>query len=190
MSFNLHKALRQLKPGRRMARPEPRPDEDIDWADEARPIEGQLLLDTTVYIDVLHGSVPEAVAKLITFRTCNHSAVCLAEMTHAFGRLDPQHPGTSRALKAIEQTIENDIPPHRIFTPGDDVWGAAGMLSGTVMRLFEIEKGSRNQFLNDALLYLHGAKLGCTVLTRNVRDFDIMNQLAPFGRVLFYRQAQ
>jgi hypothetical protein len=41
--------------------------------------------------------------------------------------------------------------------------------------------------LNDALIYLQAAKFGHMVLTRNVGDFDVLNQLAPRGRVLLYR---
>jgi hypothetical protein len=32
-------------------------------------------------------------------------------------------------------------------------------------------------------------KHGCTVLTRNTTDFDLLQQLMPSGRVLFYKQA-
>jgi hypothetical protein len=36
--------------------------------------------------------------------------------------------------------------------------------------------------LNDAIIYPHAI----TVLTRDMRDFDAMNQIPPDGRVLFY----
>ena len=42
---------------------------------------------------------------------------------------------------------------------------------------------------NDALIYLQARKLGCTVLTGNLKDFDCLNQLVPEGRVLLYRKA-
>jgi hypothetical protein len=31
--------------------------------------------------------------------------------------------------------------------------------------------------------------LGCAVLTRNVRDFDFLDQLTPGGRIIFYNGA-
>jgi predicted nucleic acid-binding protein len=34
---------------------------------------------------------------------------------------------------------------------------------------------------------MHALEHGYTVLTRNIRDFDFMNQIVPPGRVLFYR---
>lgn len=43
--------------------------------------------------------------------------------------------------------------------------------------------------LNDASLYLQALERGWIVLTRNLRDFDYLDQLLPAGRVLFYEQA-
>jgi hypothetical protein len=39
------------------------------------------------------------------------------------------------------------------------------------------------------LLFSSARKFGCTVLTRNLSDFDRLQQLDPSGRVLFYRPA-
>jgi hypothetical protein len=36
------------------------------------------------------------------------------------------------------------------------------------------------------LIFLSAAKAGLTVLTRNLSDFDLLLQLAPYGKVLFY----
>jgi predicted nucleic acid-binding protein len=41
--------------------------------------------------------------------------------------------------------------------------------------------------LNDATIYLHALERGYAALTRNIRDFDLMNQILPEGRVVFYR---
>ena len=156
--------------------------------DGAAPIGGPLLLDTTVYIDVLHGRTPEAVDMLLRLRVCQHSAVCLAELAHAFGRLDPRHAGTKGALHEIAGVIR-DIPAHRLHAPDRGLWGSAGMLAGLVFRLSgrPSGRGHERKLLNDALLHLQGRSLGCTVLTRNVRDFDRLNQLVPEGRILLYR---
>jgi len=42
--------------------------------------------------------------------------------------------------------------------------------------------------LGDCILFLQAQKLGLTVLTANVGDFDPLLQLLPSGRVLFYRR--
>jgi hypothetical protein len=41
--------------------------------------------------------------------------------------------------------------------------------------------------LNDALLFATGRKYGCALLTRDIRDFDFLEQLDPSGKVVFYR---
>jgi predicted nucleic acid-binding protein len=42
--------------------------------------------------------------------------------------------------------------------------------------------------LNDASLYLQALERGWIVLTRNIRDFDLFDQLLLADRVLFYEQ--
>ncbi|MEI9425939.1 hypothetical protein O7A70_33165 [Mesorhizobium sp. Cs1299R1N1] len=188
MSFDLRNALRSLKPQVRTAGLQRRPDSALSWAGEEPPIGGVLLLDTSVYLDVLQGRSPEAVDDLLNYRLCHHSAVCLAELTHVFGRLDPAHATTKSVLKAVEDTIE-DIPGHRLHAPDVTAWGRAGMLAGLLFRLSHLPagQGHERRFLNDALIFHQAGLLGAAVLTGNIRDFDYLNQLVPSVRVLFYR---
>lgn len=44
--------------------------------------------------------------------------------------------------------------------------------------------------LHDCVLFLQAQKLGLTVITRDVGDFDVLMQLLPAGRVLFYRRKE
>jgi predicted nucleic acid-binding protein len=191
LSFDLETALRWLKPQQRTGCPAPRPDEQLPWAKDAPPIAGPLLLDTTVYIDLLQGTTPPEVDRLLQLRTCNHSAVSLAELTHSFGRLDPGHPETKAVLRELRETIAEDIPPYRLQAPENDTWGAAGILAGLALRLRGMPRnqGHERKLLHDALLYLQARKLGSAVLTRNIGDFDLLNQLVPSGQILLYRHA-
>jgi hypothetical protein len=43
--------------------------------------------------------------------------------------------------------------------------------------------------LNDALIFATARKHGLTALTRNTDDFDLLQQLDPFGKVFFLRAA-
>jgi predicted nucleic acid-binding protein len=187
LSFDLQKAERALKPQARGAL-EARPEEELRWA-EAEPKAGlPLLIDTTVYLDTLQGRTSAAVDDLLRYRTIFHSAVCLAELTHAFGRLDPAHAGTRKALAALGGAID-DIPRHRLFAPDTDLWGKAGMLAGKALQLGRNPpgQGQERKLLNDSLIYLQARKVGAAILTRNVRDFDLLEQLVPSGVVVFYR---
>ena len=188
MSFDLAELLRALKPQKRTAPLRRRPDSDLCWAGDEPLIGGALLLDACVYLDVLQGRTPEEADKLLSFRVCHHSAVCLAELTHAFGRLDPAHPSTKTVLKTMGEVIA-DIPERRLHAPEPAVWGEAGILAGALFRLSGLPKaaGFERKFLNDALIFLQARQLGTIVLTANIRDFDFLNQVVPNGRVVFYR---
>ncbi|MDO9473938.1 MAG: hypothetical protein Q7J28_12850 [Caulobacter sp.] len=185
MSFDLAGALRRLKPQRTAGRLTRRPDADLPLlADPAEP-GPELLLDTCVYIDVLQGRCPPVIDALLTLRIINHSTVALSELTHLFGRLDPAHPNTRRALAELTGVIE-DIPAHRLSRPSERAAGEAGILAGLTARL--AGRASSAELLGDAHLLLHAAETGCTLLTRNLQDFDLMQQLWPQASVLFYRR--
>ena len=188
MSFDLQKAERALKPQVRGAL-KARPKAELRWAERETKAGLPLLIDTTVYVDVLQGKTPAVVDDLLRYRSIFHSAVCLAVLTQAFGRLDPAHAGTRNALAALEGAI-HDIPRHRLFAPDTDLWGKAGMLAGKAMRLGRIPAGQERErkLLNDSLIYLQARKVGAAVLTRNLRDFDLLEQLVPNGAVIFYER--
>jgi hypothetical protein len=38
--------------------------------------------------------------------------------------------------------------------------------------------------------FLQGRKIGWPIPTRNIVDFDFLNQLVPDGRILLYRRAE
>ena len=126
--------MRRLKPHKRLERLTRRADFELAWASDEPLIGGALILDTSVYLDVLQARTPDAVDELLTYRVCHHSAVCLAELTHVFGRLDPAHPSTSGVLQTVRDVIE-DIPQHRLQAPDTAMWGEAGMLAGELFRL-------------------------------------------------------
>ena len=67
------------------------------------------------------------------------------------------------------------------------VWGETGVLSGTRARTQGYGTEQRRRVLSDALLFASARKYGCAVLSRNVRDFDLLQQLDPSGRVMFYK---
>ena len=181
--------LRWIRPRNKLRRFRRRPDDKLPWVDDAPAVGSPVLLDTTVYIDTLQGRSPAVLDGFISVRTCNHSSVCLSELTHAFGRLSPADPRTDGALKAIAHTIRT-IPAHRLFAPDTSVWGAAGILAGLLFRLGSRAVGAEQRSLNDALVYLQGRKLGWPVVTGNIADFDFLNQLIPDGRILLYRKAE
>jgi predicted nucleic acid-binding protein len=61
------------------------------------------------------------------------------------------------------------------------------VLSGTLVRTQGYAREQRRRVLNDALLFATARKYGCVVLSRNVLDFDLLQQLDPLGKVMFYK---
>lgn len=183
--FDYAAAIRwaRFDPGRTLAR---RADEELPFLGNKATAGQELLLDTCVYIDGLQGRAPDCVADLLDVRLSNHSSIAIQEMMHTVGVLDPSHPSTATAIEQIRRVIEA-MQSHRTFVPDIDVLGRAAVLSGMLCRLQGYQRDARLRALHDCALFLQAQKLGLTVLTANVSDFDYLLQLIPAGRVLFYR---
>jgi predicted nucleic acid-binding protein len=187
VQLDLARSLRRIRPGRVSPRLARRADGDLPFAEHAARSGPPLLLDTCVYIDTLEGSLPPAAEALLRTRTLIHLSVVLGELSHNFGRLDPEHEGTRRNLAQLAGVIE-DIPRHRVdATISAGVLLEAGMLCGLIFRLGGFQPGQEVAALNDATIYLHALERGYTVLTRNIREFDLLRQMMPSRQMLFYR---
>ena len=161
---------------------------ELTWADRVPKMGGALLLDTSVYLDVLQNRTPQHVDNLLSSRARQHSAVCVSELTHVFGRLVPVHPSTKMVLQVVRDII-GDIPAHRLHAPDTSTWGEAGMIAGELVRRAGPPRGDGHEkkFLNDTLIGLQAYYLGASLLTGNIRDFDYLSQIVPGLRVIFYR---
>lgn len=183
--FDLASALRwaRFDPKRTLAR---RDDAALPFATEEELAGQPLLLDTCVYIDQLQGKAPALVEQLIDVRQVNHSTVSIQELVHTIGVLDPDDPRSPAVIKAVRSQIEA-MPDHRVFAPDPDVLGRAALLAGILSRLQGYTRDAKLKALSDCTLFLQAQKLGFTVLTANIAEFDLLLQLLPTGRALFYR---
>ena len=145
-----------------------------------------LLLDTSVYIDQMQDRSPQILDDLIAQRQVNHSTVAIQELMHTVGALNPSDARTATVIDVIGKQIRA-MPSHRVFAPDAEVLGRAALLSGILCRLQGYEKDGKLRALQDCVLFLQAQKLGLVVLTANVGDYDILLQLIPTGRGLFYR---
>lgn len=146
-----------------------------------------LLLDTCVYIDQMQGRSPLLLDDVIAQRQVNHSTAAIQELIHTVGVLNPADKRTARVIREIGRQIKA-MPPHRIFTPDIEVLGRAALLSGILCRLQGYGNDLKLRALQDSVLFLQAQKLGLVALTRNIADYDILLQLVPAGRALFYRR--
>lgn len=187
MALDLAGALRRLKPEKRTNALARRPDREMTFIDHEQHAGPPLLLDTTVYIDVLQNRALPELEELLRVRQVKHSSVAVSELVHNFARLDPGHSGTKAILTAIRKVIES-IPAHRLSTPSVQAAAEAGIITGVIARVRGLSKADRQPFLNDATLFLQAFECGSTLLSRNIADMDVIEQLVPTGRVLLYRQ--
>lgn len=134
----------------------------------------------------MQGRSPKILDDLITQRQVNHSTVAIQELMHTVGVLDPSDARTATVIEVIGKQIRA-MPPHRIFAPDTEVLGRAALLSGILCRLQGSEKDGKLRALQDCVLFPQAQRLGLVVLTANVGDYDILLQLIPTARALFYR---
>jgi predicted nucleic acid-binding protein len=139
-----------------------------------------------VYIDQLQGKLPRDVEICLRAASLWHSTVTECELSALAGLLDPGHPDSARAIDQVLASIERR-PPHRIVNPDRETWREAGVIAGLLARLQQYGKAEQRRALNDALIFLSAAKSGLSVLTRNISDYDLLMQLAPQGKVVFYQ---
>lgn len=185
--FDIDAALRwaRFDPRHPLAR---RNDSELPFV-SAEEVAGQaLLLDTCVYIDQMQGRAPDLIEQLVDTRHVNHSTVAMQELMHTVGVLRPEDSRTASVVDAVRAQI-SAMPDHRVFTPDADVLGRAALLAGMLCRLQGYVKDAKLKALQDCTLFLQAQKLGFTVLTRNIVEFDFLLQLVPTGRALFYRTA-
>jgi predicted nucleic acid-binding protein len=144
-----------------------------------------ILFDTTVYIDVLRDKLSQPMLLEVARVRSWHCTIVESELVYLGGRLDPAHPGTAEAVRRIGGVVEH-WPADHVLNPDREIWRDAALLTGILARLQHAKDEDRGRTMNDALIFLTALKHGCTVLSRNVRDFDLLMQLAPEGRAVFY----
>lgn len=181
--FDAARRWARFDPRKTLAR---RADSQLPFLDKGRLAGQDLLLDTCVYIDQLQDRTPRLLDDMIAQRQVNHSAVAIQELMHTVGVLSPADPRTARAVAAIGRLIKA-MPPHRTFTPDADTMGRAALLSGILCRIQGYGGDAKLRALHDCVLFLQAQKLGLVVLTANVGDFDLLLQLMPAARAIFYR---
>lgn len=153
-----------------------------DLATVARP---NLVPDTNVYIMQAAAKLSPQVAALLSRARLFHCSVCVAELAVGVANADPTRPGWAR-LRDYYANLFIDLPANRILTPDAQTWTEAGIVAGTLARTQDYQPHQRGDLLNDAAIYLTAAKAGLPVLTANVGDFDLIQQVAPEGRFVCF----
>lgn len=168
--------------------PRRRDDNELPFVDAGPLVGPPLLLDTCVYIDQMRDHTPLMLDELLATRLVQHSTVAIQELMHSVGVLDPSDRRTAGAVAAVGAQIKT-MKPHRVSTPDADVLGRAALLSGVLCRLRGYDKDDKLRALQDCVLFLQALKEGFVLLTANIADYDILSQMVPSARMMFYRNA-
>lgn len=163
-----------------------RPDAELPFDPDLVPHGATLLPDSCFYIDALKGLVPSGVAALIRMLTRRllHSTVCRAKLTAGSAKLPLTDPRTPTSRARILSMLGR-MPSEGLVQSSAAAWDEAG----TLARTQGLAKGAHLTLLFDTSVFLTALERDATVLTANVRDFDVLLQLRPEARVLLYRAA-
>jgi predicted nucleic acid-binding protein len=186
LSSELRRSLRRYETEKYTRPLQRRADSELDFLETITGKPAKLLYDTTVYIDILRDQFPVTGEFMLRAVEAWHSPVTEAELIAGAGLLAPHHPRTRAAIEKIAAVVDQR-PAQRTIVPDLVAWREASILSGILARIQGFDKSQRRRLLNDALLFVTARRHGCTLLTRNLSDFDFLQQLEPAGRVLFYR---
>jgi predicted nucleic acid-binding protein len=146
------------------------------------------MLDTTVYIDAQKAKLPQELAARLATAEIVHSAVALGEIAANLGLLDPAHTGTPGVSQVMRETLAR-AAPERTISPSTEAWLEASVLAGILARTQRFPKEDRRKLLNDALIFLSAHEAGAVLVSRNLKDMDLLLRLRPDVPVLLYDQA-
>ena len=149
----------------------------------------RVLLDTTVYIHELAGTLPAEARRLLDGALHFHSPLCIAEVLSGLSNL---HPGSPffRPAWAHYDHLFSAIPRIRLLTPDEDVLAQAGVVAGLLARTQNYARSGSRTLFNDAAIYLTAAKRGLPVLTANRGDCDLIQQITGVGAFIHYAAVQ
>ena len=132
----------------------------------------RVVFDSDLYIDWIEGGLREEL--LLARRLVRYmSTVVLLELQA--GALEPAGAQAVRDLyRAFRQT-------GRLLSPSHDTFWRAGFVLRTLQQRHGYDLRRRFRLVNDSLIALSSRQIGATVLTRNERDFQIIQQIVPFS---------
>jgi predicted nucleic acid-binding protein len=72
----------------------------------------------------------------------------------------------------------------RVITPAHGAWKRAGSIIATLIRTKRLRAdGVPKSFFNDCLIAASARDHGCTVITRNIKDFELIRTVEPVNFV-------
>lgn len=132
----------------------------------------RVVFDSDLYIDWINvGSREELLLGRWFARYM--STVVLLELQA--GALDPA------AAKAVGDLYRAFTRTGRLISPSPESYWRAGSVLRVLQRRHGFDLRTRFRLVNDCLIALSSRQVGATVITRNRRDFRLIQQVVPFS---------
>ena len=97
----------------------------------------------------------------------------------------PAHPRTARHRAPLIEILSR-IAPTRIVAPSANAWTEAAVVAGILARTQGYAREARRAVLHDAMMVLTAVEARAVLVSRNVRDMDLLLQFSPHAKVLLY----
>jgi len=139
-------------------------------------VSGWLVFDTSVYVTILRDREFAGAFRERYRRDVPRTHICSVVIQELLaGARTSQH---RRFAAALYEPFER---VGRVVTPTHRVWKDAGaVLAGLWTRLPAARSRVARGLGNDVLIALTARSIGATVITRNGRDFRLVQQVRPF----------
>lgn len=135
----------------------------------------RVIFDSDLYIDWINVGLREELL-LDRWFIRYMSTVVLLELQA--GALEPA------AAKAVDDLYRTFTRTGRLLSPSPDTFWRAGSVLRVLQRRLGFDLRSRFRLVNDCLIALSSRQIGATVVTRNERDFRLIQEFVPFSLVV------
>ncbi len=132
----------------------------------------RVVFDSDLYIDWINAGSREELLLGRSFARYM-STVVLLELQA--GALDPV------AVKAVGDLYRAFTRTGRLLSPSPESFWRAGNVLRVLQRRRGFDLRTRFRLVNDCLIALSSRQIGATVITRNQRDFRLIQQIVPFS---------
>jgi predicted nucleic acid-binding protein len=138
-----------------------------------------VVFDTNVYVAALREGIDGAAFARIRDRTPRTFLASVVSAELRAGAVD-------RAGRlAVRELVGQFERLGRIVTPDARSWNLAGDALGNIRRREPALRAKVTSLWNDALIALSARQIGASVVTGNVRDFELLHRFMPFDREPF-----
>jgi len=138
-----------------------------------------VVFDTNVYVAALREGIDGAAFARIRDRTPRTVLASVVSAELRAGAVDRV------GRLAVRELVEQFDRLGRIVTPDARSWNLAGDALGNIRRREPALRAKVTSLWNDALIALSARQIGASVVTGNVRDFELLHRFMPLDREPF-----